>query len=164
LQAAREKLLLVFRQNFEKASQSRDSNATSRFFKLFPAIGWETEGLEAYATFVVDLVRARAPSSSKSNSSFLNSVACAKYNGFTASSPIYYITALSCLFESIAMIVDQHQPVVEKYYGHGKMKSVVNRLLEECDRVTNTLKDGWEEDRAMQRKVGVFIMKSRKFI
>lgn len=67
LQAAREKLLLVFRQNFEKASQSRDSNATSRFFKLFPAVGWEAEGLEAYATFVVDLVRARAPASSKSD-------------------------------------------------------------------------------------------------
>ena len=58
------------------------------------------------------------------------------------------------------MIVDQHQPVVEKYYGRGKMKSVVNRLLEECDRVTNTLKDGWEEDRFMQRKVRVFVMKS----
>ena len=51
------------------------------------------------------------------------------------------------------MIVDQHQPVVEKYYGRGKMKSVVNRLLEECDRVTKTLKNGWEEDRSMQRKV-----------
>jgi hypothetical protein len=149
----------VFRQNFEKASHSRDSNATSRFFKLFPAIGWETEGLEAYATFVVDLVRARAPASSKSNSNF-DLIACAKYNGFAASSPIYYITALSCLFESIAMIVDQHQPVVEKYYGGGKMKNVVNRLLEECDRVTNTLKDGWEENRSMQSKVRVLIMKS----
>lgn len=65
------------------------------------------------------------------------------------------------------MIVDQHQPVVEKYYGRGKMKSVVNRLLEECDRVTNTLKDGWEEDRSMQRKVRVFIssiMKHEIFI
>ena len=157
----------MFRQNFEKASQLRDSTATSRFFKLFPAIGWETEGLEAYATFVVDLVRARAPASSKSNSFFFNSIACAKYTGFTASSPTYYITALTCLFESIAMIVDQHQPVVEKYYGRGKMKNVVKRLLEECDRVTNTLKDGWEEDRSMQRKVRVFIssiMKHEIFI
>lgn len=51
------------------------------------------------------------------------------------------------------MIVDQHQPVVEKYYGPGKMKRVVRRLLEESDRVTKSLKDGWEEDRAMQRKV-----------
>lgn len=54
------------------------------------------------------------------------------------------------------MIVDQHQPVVEKYYGSGKMRSVVVRLLEECDRVTDALKRGWEEDRSMQRKVCLF--------
>ena len=57
------------------------------------------------------------------------------------------------MFESIAMIVDQHQPVVEKYYGPGKMTKVLERLLEECDRVTKSLVDGWEEERSMQRKV-----------
>lgn len=53
------------------------------------------------------------------------------------------------------MIVDQHQPVVEKYYGSGKMSSVIERLLEECDRVVKQLIDGWEEDRAMRRKVSL---------
>jgi hypothetical protein len=71
----------------------------------------------------------------------------------TASSPLYFITALTALFESIAMIVDQHQPVVEKYYGKGKMRLVVQRLLDECDRVTKTLKENWEEDRNVKRKV-----------
>ncbi|KAJ7285558.1 COG4 transport protein-domain-containing protein [Mycena rebaudengoi] len=135
LQAAREHLLAVFYQQFEQASRSRDSTTTSRFFKLFPAIGWEAEGLEAYASFVVDLVRVRAPASAKT------------------SSPLYYITALTALFESIALIVDQHQPVVEKYYGQGKMQSVVNRLLEECDRVVKGLLEGWEQERSIKRKV-----------
>lgn len=54
------------------------------------------------------------------------------------------------------MIVDQHQPVVEKYYGTGKMKNVVARLLDECDRVTKSLLEGWEEERAMKRKVSRF--------
>lgn len=71
LQAAREKLLDLFRKSFEEASRARDSNATSRFFKLFPAIGWEAEGLEAYAKFVVELVRVKAPSSVKSKSLML---------------------------------------------------------------------------------------------
>jgi hypothetical protein len=66
---------------------------------------------------------------------------------------LYYITALTALFESVAMIVDQHQPVVEKYYGSGKMSSVIERLLEECDRVVKKYMDGWEEDRSMKRKV-----------
>ena len=71
----------------------------------------------------------------------------------TASSTLYYITALTALFESIAVIVDQHQPVVESYYGTGKMASVIARLLRECDRVCKGLIEGWEEERAMKRKV-----------
>lgn len=66
LQTAREQLLEIFRQQFQKASTERDAAATSRFFKLFPAIGWEEEGLQAYAAFVVDLVKVRAPASAKS--------------------------------------------------------------------------------------------------
>ena len=68
LQASREQLLTVFKREFEKASRARDATATSRFFKLFPAIGWEAEGLQAYASFVVDLVKVRAPASAKSMS------------------------------------------------------------------------------------------------
>ncbi|KAF7295237.1 Cog4 domain-containing protein [Mycena indigotica] len=135
LQAAREHLLTIFRQQFEQASRSRDSATTSRFFKLFPEIGWEEEGLQAYAAFIVDLVRVRAPASAKT------------------SSPLYYITALTALFESIALIVDQHQPVVEKYYGKGKMQRVVVRLLEECDRVVKGIIEGWDEERSVQRRL-----------
>jgi hypothetical protein len=152
LQAAREHLLQVFTRRFEQASRSRDSTATSRFFKLFPAIGWETEGLQAYASFVVDLVRVKAPASAKSMVSPV-CISCILHRFNSASSPLYYITALTALFESIAMIVDQHQPVVEKYYGVGKMQSVVEKLLEECGRVTKSLVDGWEEERSMKRKV-----------
>ncbi|KAF8502459.1 COG4-domain-containing protein [Gautieria morchelliformis] len=135
LQNAREQLLSVFRTQFQEASQARDAAATSRFFKLFPAIGWEEEGLEAYSSFVVDLVRTRAPASAKT------------------SSPMYYITMLTSLFEGIALIVDQHQPIVEKYYGRGKMIIVVIKLLEECDRVVAKLVEGWEEERSLKRKL-----------
>ncbi|KAI5824704.1 COG4-domain-containing protein [Schizophyllum commune Tattone D] len=135
LQAAREQLLAVFKRNFEKASTAMDSAGTSRFFKLFPAIGWEEEGLQAYATFVTGLVRVRAPASVKT------------------SSPLYFITALTALFESVALIADQHQPVVEKYYGPGKMKNVVQKLLEECDRTVENLINGWEEERSVHRKL-----------
>lgn len=71
----------------------------------------------------------------------------------TASSPLYYVTALTALFENIALIVDQHQPVVEKYYGSGKMLRVLDHLLQESGRVVQGLLDGWEEQRQMRRKV-----------
>jgi len=66
LREARENLLSIFRKKFEEASRARDSTTTSRFFKLFPAIGWENEGLQAYAGFVIDLVRIKAPTTVKS--------------------------------------------------------------------------------------------------
>ena len=135
LQAARDRLLAIFKQQFEEASCARNAAATSRFFKLFPVVGWEAEGLEAYASFAVDLVRIRAPSSAKTSSS------------------LYYVTSISALFENVAMIVDQHRPIVEKYYGTGKMVPVVRRLLEECDRVLKQAITGWKEDRLIDIKV-----------
>jgi len=73
-----------------------------------------------------------------------------------ASSPLYYITALTALFESIALIVDQHQPIVDKYYGNGKMYNVITRLIQECDSVVKSTLDSFEDERAMQRKVSSF--------
>ena len=70
---------------------------------------------------------------------------------------MYYITMLTSLFEGVALIVDQHQPIVEKYYGRGKMITVVSKLLEECDRVVTKLTEGWEEERALKRKVVLFL-------
>lgn len=66
---------------------------------------------------------------------------------------MYYVATVTALFENIAVIVDQHQPIVDKYYGDGKMIHVVARLMRECDRVVKGLIQGWEEERAVKRKV-----------
>ncbi len=70
-----------------------------------------------------------------------------------ASSPLYYLTSLTSLLESIAHIIDQHQPVVDKYYGKGRMRTVVGRLIGESDRVVRNLVEGWEEERRVGRLV-----------
>ncbi|OCB91390.1 COG4-domain-containing protein [Sanghuangporus baumii] len=135
LQGFREQLRDIFLQQFAQASRARDSNMTTRFFKLLPSIGWEQEGLEAYASFVLTLVQSKSPATMKS------------------SSPLYYVTALTALFESVCSILDQHQPVVEKYYGEGKMQTVVIYLVRECDAVVRRLLNGWEEDRHIGRMI-----------
>lgn len=71
----------------------------------------------------------------------------------SASSPLFYITNLTTLLESIALIIDQHQPVVEKYYGEGKMRVVVGRLQAEGDKGVKSLVEGWEEERRVGRLV-----------
>jgi hypothetical protein len=77
LEEARAELLKAFEAGFARASAARDAAATSRFFKLFPAVGFEAEGLDAYASFVVDLVRVRPPPSAKSWSALVQ--LCARH-------------------------------------------------------------------------------------
>lgn len=72
-----------------------------------------------------------------------------------ASSPLYYLTGLTSLLESIALIIDQHQPVVEKYYGAGRMRAVIGKLQAEGDRVVQNLIEGWEEERRVGRLVRI---------
>jgi hypothetical protein len=76
---------------------------------------------------------------------------------------MYYITAVTVLLEHVAHIIDQHQPVVEKHYGSGKMKFVALKILEECDRIIQRLLDGWEEERATKRKVNQIPFITRPF-
>jgi conserved oligomeric Golgi complex subunit 4 len=73
---------------------------------------------------------------------------------------MYYIAMVTGLFESIAVIVDQHQPIVDKYYGQGKMLRVAERLMGECDRVVKGLVEGWEEERGVKRKVSATVSSS----
>lgn len=54
---------------------------------------------------------------------------------------------LSPLFDQIANIVSQHQPLVDKYYGTGKMLRVGERLQNECDRQACMILRQWEEER-----------------
>ena len=71
----------------------------------------------------------------------------------SASSSVYYISHLTSLLESIALIIDQHQNIVEKYYGQGKMDVVVQRLQVEADGFCKTLVEGWEDERRVGRLV-----------
>ncbi|KAJ9115202.1 hypothetical protein QFC20_001069 [Naganishia adeliensis] len=142
----RQTLLDTFATEFRSAAEERDEQGTSRFFRLFPMIGAEEEGLGVYADFVVTLVKTRGAVTGPAG------------DAARASSPLYYITNLTTLLESIALIIDQHQPVVEKYYGEGKMRVVVVRLQAEGDKGVKSLVEGWEEE----RRVGRLISETRQ--
>lgn len=151
IQTARENLLETFKFEFRNAARDRDAASASRFFKLFPVIGWESEGLDIYSEFVVDLVRTRPPVTIKGESKLFTKNLVSTVT--SASSPMYYITVLTALFEHVAHIIDQHQAVVEKHYGTGKMRIVAVKIIEECDHIIQRLLDGWEEERSTKRKV-----------
>jgi len=61
----RDILLHTFRTEFDAAAEKKDQAGVSRFFRLWPGIGAEKEGLEAYGDFVVGLVKARSSGATK---------------------------------------------------------------------------------------------------
>lgn len=47
---------------------------------------------------------------------------------------VIFADVVTWLFESIARIVEVHQPIIETYYGHGKLLTCIGILQKECDR------------------------------
>ena len=153
LDELRDILLSTFRTQFDAATSKKDEQAVSRFFRLWPGIGAEREGLEAYGDFVVGLVKSRIANTGKRACPYPRSLMSLT----SASNSLYHLATLTSLLESIAHIIDQHQPVVDKYYGTGRIGTVVGRLVAESDRVVKGLVEGWEEERRVGRLVSALI-------
>ncbi|GAA5821216.1 hypothetical protein JCM11251_004517 [Rhodosporidiobolus azoricus] len=132
----RASLLETFLTAFRAAAQSNDTNNINRFFKLFPMIEEEDKGLEVYAEWVAGIVRAKTGQLSTKSQS-----------------PTHFSSLLTTLFEAIALILSQHQPVVEKYYGDGKMLSVAGSLMTETDTLGLRVLANWEEERRIRKRV-----------
>ncbi|KAI1291602.1 Golgi transport complex subunit 4 [Mortierella claussenii] len=134
---AKARLLEIISTEFEDAVQRQSEQDITRYFKLFPLIEEEQVGLDKYSKFVCAIVAGKAQASLVGS----------------PKSPTFYADTLIRLFESIAVIIDQHQPVVEKYYGPGKMLRVIQRLQEESDIRSRKILEAFEEERDISRKI-----------
>ncbi|KAI8344397.1 COG4 transport protein-domain-containing protein [Chlamydoabsidia padenii] len=143
---AKATLFNIFSQRFDDAVAQRNQTNITRYFKLFPLIGCQTEGLDKYSRFVCNIVKARCAEELKLG---------------TDASPLYFADSLTRLFENIATIIDQHQPLVESHYGRGKMLRVIQRLEEEADLQSDILLDQFLQVRKMDTKsLNIAMMRS----
>ncbi|THW07516.1 hypothetical protein D6D24_09572 [Aureobasidium pullulans] len=139
LTEASESLCGLFLREFDKAASEGDGQRVTRFFKLFPQIGKSDQGLDAYGRYVCTGVAQRA----RNNLSATNK----------RSDNLFYASALTKLFEQIALIVDGHEPLVERHYGRGSMAKVIERLQAEADMQGGIVLDAWADDRNLARKI-----------
>lgn len=56
---AKENLFAIFSQRFDDAVVQRNENDITRYFKLFPLIGCQAEGLDKYSRFVCNIIKGR---------------------------------------------------------------------------------------------------------
>ncbi|CAO3620371.1 unnamed protein product [Mucor hiemalis] len=135
---AKSDLFEIFSLKFDDAVAQRNQTDITRYFKLFPLINCQTEGLDKYSRFVCNIIKSRCTDELQS--------------GLVAA-PTYFADALTRLFENIAVIIDQHQPLVETHYGKGKMLRVIQRLQEESDTQSVVILDRFLRTRRLESKL-----------
>jgi len=142
IENAKESLCGLFLREFEKAAEEGDGGKVTRFFKLFPLIGREETGLEVYGRYVCQGVAARARGNLREGT-----------KGSAGKDGLFYVNALTKLFEHIAQIVEGHGGLVERHYGQGRMVKVIERLQVEADVQGGIILDMWGDERSVDRRL-----------
>ena len=139
LDNAAESLCRLFLREFGDAVEEGDGGRITRFFKMFPLIGREKEGLDAYGRYVCQGVAVRARQ---------------RLQGVKPGQDgTVYVQALTKLFEHIAQVVDGHSGLVQRHYGSGTMVRVMERLHGEADIQGGIVLDTWWDERGVERKL-----------
>jgi conserved oligomeric Golgi complex subunit 4 len=149
LSQASDALFNLFLREFDAAAKVKDEERITRFFRLFPLIGKENEGLDVYGRFVCGIIAGRSRAAmTQCKFSMPGRILIS-----ATSSPVFFAKTLTRLFENIALIVNAHTPLVDRFYGTGKMVRVIQRLQGECDRQGGIILDSLWDDRNVQRRV-----------
>lgn len=139
LTEASKSLGAIFLREFNKAAQEKDMETLTRYFKLFPLIGQEKEGLQVYAKFICGIITAQSRTRIQSRHEGANNMS------------LFYGLAMTRLFENIAAIVNQHAPIVERHYGKGRMAKVLDRVQDEADSQGGLIIDTYWDERSLSR-------------
>lgn len=139
LTEASKSLGAIFLREFNKAAQEKDMETLTRYFKLFPLIGQEKEGLQVYAKFICGIITAQSRTRIQSRHEGANNMS------------LFYGLAMTRLFENIAAIVNQHAPIVERHYGKGRMAKVLDRVQDEADSQGGLIIDTYWDERSLGR-------------
>lgn len=142
LKAACDDLAQLFLREFKKATQARQMDQVSFYFKLFPLVGHAETGLNSYSHFIGQTVAGMARNVLQSASSKMRQ------------NISFYSAVLTNLFENIAAMVKQHAPIVSRHYGPDAMvESVMPIVQVEVDKQAGLIIDTFWDERRMEMLV-----------
>ncbi|XP_065827817.1 conserved oligomeric Golgi complex subunit 4-like [Oscarella lobularis] len=142
LRDAEKQLKYIVAEKFDLAVGEEDGASIERFFKIFPLLNLQYEGMEKFSSYL----RTKISSSAKAHLRNAENV-----QGDRAG--VVYADVLTYLFEDIARLVESRQPLVETYYGPGKMLPLVKSLQVECDVQVSAIVTQFREERHLDRKL-----------
>ncbi|OCT84665.1 conserved oligomeric Golgi complex subunit 4 [Xenopus laevis] len=143
LQEAEQHLKVVVSEKFDAATKSGDLPQVERFFKIFPLLGLHEEGISKFSGYLCKQVAKKAEE---------NLQLALETEGSERRAALIFSDTLTLLFEGIARIVETHQPILETYYGPGRLYMLIKHLQAECDRQVERVVDKFVQHRDYHRK------------
>ncbi|KAJ2493111.1 Golgi transport complex subunit 4 [Coemansia sp. RSA 2050] len=120
---------------FDAAVESNNTKEISHCFRLFPLLGEDLRGLDMYSDFLCKMIAEKSRVTADIQGSSI------------------YAVRLTRLFEVIAVIIDNHFPLVETHYGPGRMVRVIQRLQMEGTKRAAMVLDFFEDERHIKRRI-----------
>ena len=149
LHDAEDRVRNVISKRFDEAVQEEDLASIERFFKLFPLINMHEGGLEKFTHYLCSKLVLTAEKNLKEAKS-------TPPNDPRFS--VIYADTLTLLFEGIARMVEIHQPLIETFYGPGRLITVMTMIQKECDKQSVIIIDEFKK----QRKLSDIVNKVRE--
>ncbi|CAH2008212.1 unnamed protein product [Acanthoscelides obtectus] len=152
LQDAASQLRAIVEHEFNDAVNNEDLTSIERFFKIFPLLGMHEQGIKEFCTYL----RAKIATVAEKNlKTAMNIPQSDKRYG------VIYADTLVLLFEGLARVIDTHQPLIETYYGPGRLLSAIKVLQKECDIQMKRVYGDWARARQIIKKIQVINEVSR---
>lgn len=144
LTEATARMRLIIGQKFDEAVNKDDLASVERFFKIFPLIGMHKEGIERFAKYICIKLE------KKSHKELRNSIDIAKAENRLS---VAFADTLTLLFENFARVLEVNQPIIENYYGNGRLIQLFEILQRECDREVKRLLVEFQKNRQIARRM-----------
>ncbi|KAI4534011.1 hypothetical protein MG293_014871 [Ovis ammon polii] len=146
LQEAEQRLKAIVTEKFAVATKEGDLPQVERFFKIFPLLGLHEEGLSKFSEYLCKQVASKAEENlllvlGTDMSDRRAAKGVHLWEEHLESSPLPFS------LPGIARIVETHQPIVETYYGPGRLYTLIKYLQVECDRQVEKVVDKFIKQR-----------------
>lgn len=166
LEEASTQLRHIVASKFDDAVAKDDFASVERFFKIFPLLGLHSDGIVKFANYICSKVNGRQIETNieyflliqwsirfqldkKAQKELRTSFDIA-----TAEKriPVAFADTLTLLFENFARVIEVNQPIIENYYGYGKLIQLFEILQVECDKEVRRLIQEFHKTRLINRR------------
>nr|CAG4650012.1 EOG090X02VY [Sida crystallina] len=144
LHESKAQLCKVVSQKFDEAVLQKDAASVVRFFKIFPLLNMHNEGLKKFSLHLASQLKAKSKMKLQE--------ALNRESNYERGSVIF-ADALIFLLEEVACIMDINQPLVETFYGPGRLIQVVEHLQQECDQQANIILNEFYRTRQLNQLI-----------